>query len=169
MKSYLIYGCIYTRLLLTTVVSVMAGDSAAGSTTAASPIALESVTGSCLTATTRLRGSTRVRSSCTITSLFRSERLRGVLPLVCLFFVFFVFVFFAAIKNPLMSARNRYRCLMMGTLQRHRIARCAYVLPTFRAVCGTRDVNHATAVRASKLLQQYKTCGEVIAAWLRSL
>lgn len=76
MNSYLIYACIYTRLLLTTVVSVMAGDSAAGSTTAASPIALESVTGSCFTATTRLRGSTRVRSSRTITSLFRSERLR---------------------------------------------------------------------------------------------
>lgn len=58
---------------------------------------------------------------------------------------------------------------MAGTLQRHRIARCAYVLPTFRGVRGTRDVNHATAVRALKLLQQYKTCGEVIAAWLKSL
>jgi hypothetical protein len=57
----------------------------------------------------------------------------------------------------------------MGTLQRHRIARCADVLPTFRAVCGTRDVNHATTVRASKLLQQYKTRGEVLAVWLRSL
>jgi hypothetical protein len=84
MNSFIsFYKCAwtYTRfLLLTTVVSVLTGVS----TTAPSPSALDSVTGSRLTATTRREGMTRVRSS-TTTSRLVGERLLRVLA----FFVFF--------------------------------------------------------------------------------
>jgi hypothetical protein len=63
----------------------MAGGSAPGPTTAASPSALESVTGSRRIVTTRLAGMTRVCSS-TTTSRVRRERLLRVLPFVCFFF-----------------------------------------------------------------------------------
>jgi hypothetical protein len=52
-----------SRRSLQSVLSVMAGDSGADWTTAASPNALESVIGSGLTAMTRVVGVTRVRSS----------------------------------------------------------------------------------------------------------
>jgi hypothetical protein len=81
----------YTRFLrLTIVVSLMAGGSAVGSTTAASPNALERVTGSRLTAT-RLAGITRVRSS-TTTLRSRGVRLLSVLVFLA-FFGFRVFLF----------------------------------------------------------------------------
>jgi hypothetical protein len=57
----------------------MAGDSGADWTTAASPNALESVTGSGLTATTRVVGVTRVRSSTTTSRFLRERPLRIVL------------------------------------------------------------------------------------------
>ncbi len=88
MNSFIAFiSCVwtYTRfLLLTTVVSVLTGVS----TTAASPSALDRVTGSRLTATTRREGMTRVRSS-TTTSRLLGERLLRVLA----FFVFFFFLF----------------------------------------------------------------------------
>jgi hypothetical protein len=81
----------YARFLLTTVVLVT--GSAADSTTAASPSALESVTGSRLI-TARLAGMTVVRSS-TITSRFWGERLLRELA----FFVFLLVVVLLAIQT----------------------------------------------------------------------
>jgi hypothetical protein len=70
----------------------MAGGSGGASTTAASPSALESVTGSRLMVTARFGGMTVVRSSM-ITSRFCGERL--LLELA--FFVLLLFVFLLAI------------------------------------------------------------------------
>jgi hypothetical protein len=83
----------YARLLLTTVVLVT-GGSATGSTTAASPSALDSVTGSRRMVTARFGGITVVRSS-TITSRFCGERLLRELA----FFVFLLFAFLLAIRT----------------------------------------------------------------------
>jgi hypothetical protein len=115
-------GIGYARFLLTTVVLVT--GSAADSTTAASPSALESVTGSRLMVTARLGGMTVVRSS-TITSRFCGERLLRELA----FFVFLLVDFLLAIQTSPGSlssrpARNRRRRIVIRTLQCDALRAC---------------------------------------------
>jgi hypothetical protein len=95
-----------------------------GFTTAASPSALESVTGSRLMVTARLGGMTVVRSS-TITSRFCGERLLRELA----FFVFLLVDFLLAIQTSPGSlssrpARNRRRRIVIRTLQCDALRAC---------------------------------------------
>jgi hypothetical protein len=132
--------------------------SAADSTTAASPSALESVTGSRLMVTARLGGMTVVRSS-TITSRFCGERLLRELA----FFVFLLVDFLLAIQTSpgslsLCPVRNRRRRIVIRTLQCDRVA----CLLAFGAVCVTCYVKDATAVRAHEIFQQYNAWPDIV-------
>jgi hypothetical protein len=154
----------YARSLLIMVVLVTGSD--AGSTTAASPSALESVTGSRLMVTARFGGITVVCSS-TITSRFCGERLLRELA----FFVFLLFVFLLAIQtseSEFISRTDGSRSIVIRTLQCDRVACLLDVLHAFRAVCGTCYVNDATAVRAYEILQWYKTRPDIVAVRIRS-
>jgi hypothetical protein len=146
-------GLTYARLRVLITLSVVAGSSAAGATTGASPSALESVTGLRLTATTRRAGVTRVRSS-TTTSRVRGERRVRVLA----FFAFFFFGITSLDRSKFMSCKELGSGVVLGTLQGDRVSRQGDVLHTLRAVCGTCYVNHATTVWTGKLLEQHKTC-----------
>src|SRR5207248_8527238 len=66
-------------------------------------------------------------------------------------------------------ARNRSGCVVLGTLQCNRVTRQADLLHTFGAVCGTRDVKHATAIGTGKILQQYETCRNFLAGQISAL